>query len=86
MFNETLINTVLNEMLAGQIEKSLEIAGKYDNLEEHDAVMTFALGLIQSGAPQLILAVQVAALAIRWHRTQQTEAIVSSREPGPSPA
>lgn len=85
MLDEAQIDKLLAQTLSSQVEKALEIAARYDHLDEHDAVMAFAVGAIQTGSPALLLAVNAGALAVRWHRTRKLEATVNSPEPGPSP-
>lgn len=82
MFNEAQVTDMLGQLLSSGVEKTLEMASQLDDMEESDAVMKLALAALEANTPQLILAIQWAALAIRWHRTRQMAAAVNTPAPG----
>lgn len=85
MPTEAQINDLLGQICSHNIDRSLKAAAALDHLEESDAIMFYAVELLQAGMSPMVLAVHAAAMSVRWHRTRQTEAAVNSPEPGPSP-
>jgi hypothetical protein len=80
--DEEKIRQDMEQSLSNVIDKTLLQAALYDGLDEHEAVLTMAATMLCGDPPKLLLAARAAMVAIRWHRTQQTEAAVNSPAPG----
>lgn len=82
MDEEELIERMMAQHMSSAVVKTLQRAKELDDLSEDDAVCRIALELWSADPPLLSLAALVGMLAIRWHRSQQTEAAVNNPGPG----
>lgn len=77
---------IYEQVLSGAVQASLDLAAEADGMSERDAIGSMRETIAAWNIPAPVLALAVASLAVRFHRTRQTEAIVNIPAPGQSPA